>query len=38
MENRESLTATPTILINGYQLSDKYKIEDLVSFTDIDIH
>lgn len=32
------LTATPTILINGYQLSDKYKIEDLVSFTDIDIH
>lgn len=31
------LSATPTILINGYQLPDKYKIEDLNFLTDINI-
>lgn len=34
-ENR--LTATPTILINGYQLPDNYKIEDMRHFGDLNI-
>ncbi len=37
-ENWKSLTAlsaTPTILVNGYKLPDNYKIEDLVYFTSL---
>lgn len=29
------LSATPTILVNGYKLPSNYKIEDLIYFTDI---
>ena len=29
--------ATPTILINGYELPENYKIEDLVYFTKLKI-
>lgn len=36
LENR--LTATPTILINGYQLPDNYKIEDMRHFVDLNIN
>ena len=35
-ENR--LTATPTVLINGYQLPDSYKIEDMRHFGDLNIN
>ena len=31
------LMATPTILINGYELPDVYKIEDLMFFKDLRI-
>ena len=31
------LMATPTILINGYELPDVYKIEDLIFFKDLRI-
>ena len=31
------LMATPTILINGYELPDVYKIEDLIFFKDFRI-
>lgn len=36
IENR--IAATPTILINGYKLPEKYKIEDLRYLTDIEIN
>lgn len=36
LENR--LTATPTVLINGYQLPDSYKIEDMRHFGDLNIN
>ena len=29
------LTATPTILINGYKLSDEYELEDLAMIDNI---
>lgn len=32
-----SLSATPTILVNGYLLPNKYKIEDLVDFCELEI-
>lgn len=32
-----ALTATPTILINGYKLPDSYKIEDLKYFSTLDL-
>jgi len=31
------LRATPTILVNGYQLPENYKIEDLIYFTELEI-
>ncbi|MDR0866090.1 MAG: thioredoxin domain-containing protein [Candidatus Symbiothrix sp.] len=34
---RTQLRATPTILVNGYQLPDNYKIEDLRYFTELAI-
>ena len=33
MESKTQLRATPTILVNGYQLPENYKIEDLKYFT-----
>ncbi|MCD8031423.1 MAG: thioredoxin domain-containing protein [Bacteroides sp.] len=33
--NRTQISATPTILINGYQLPENYKIEDLAFITNI---
>lgn len=32
------ISATPTILINGYLLPDKYKIEDMIEFVDLNIN
>lgn len=37
MEKETKLMATPTILINGYELPDVYKIEDLMFFKDLRI-
>jgi protein-disulfide isomerase len=34
---RTQLRATPTILVNGFQLPNNYRIEDLKYFTDIEI-
>jgi hypothetical protein len=34
---KTQLRATPTILVNGYQLSESYKVEDLRYFTDLDL-
>ena len=36
-KQKTQLRATPTILINGYQLPESYKIEDLRYFTDLDL-
>ncbi len=36
-KEKTKLQATPTILVNGYQLPDNYKIEDLKYFTHLDI-
>jgi protein-disulfide isomerase len=36
-EEKTKLNATPTILINGYQLPDNYKIEDLRYFTELTV-
>ncbi|MDR0794539.1 MAG: thioredoxin domain-containing protein [Tannerella sp.] len=33
---KTQIRATPTVLVNGYQLPDSYKIEDLQHFTDLD--
>ena len=35
---KNKLTATPTILINGYQLPDNYKIEDMRYLGDLNIN
>jgi len=35
--NVTNIKATPTILFNGYTLPEKYKVEDLVYFTDSEI-
>ena len=35
--NKTQLRATPTILVNGYQLPENYKVEDLRYFTDYNI-
>jgi len=32
------LTATPTILVNGYKLPGNYKIEDLKNFTEFSVN
>ena len=34
---KTQLRATPTVLVNGYQLPESYKIEDLRYFTDLDL-
>ena len=31
------LRGTPTVLVNGYQLPESYKIEDLQYFTDLEL-
>lgn len=36
-KEKSGLTATPTILINGYKLPDNFKIEDMRYFSDIEI-
>ena len=36
-KKEKKLMATPTILINGYELPDVYKIEDLIFFKDLRI-
>jgi hypothetical protein len=36
-QEQQQLTATPTVLINGYELPENYKIADLMYFTDLDI-
>lgn len=36
-KQKMQLHATPTILINGYQLADNYKIEDLKYFTEFNV-
>lgn len=35
---RSHLMSTPTVLINGYKLPDKYKIEDIMEFTNLDVN
>ena len=35
---KTQIRATPTILVNGYQLPANYKIEDLRYFTEFDLH
>jgi hypothetical protein len=37
-KEKTQLRATPTVLINGYVLPDKYKIEDLKYFTNLNIN
>ena len=34
---KTQLRATPTILVNGYQLPENYKIEDLLYFTEFNV-
>ena len=34
---KSQLRATPTVLVNGYQLPDIYKIEDLQNFTEFNV-
>jgi len=36
-KEKTKLTATPTLLVNGYKLPDNYKIEDLKNFADVEI-
>jgi hypothetical protein len=36
-KTKNQLRGTPTILVNGYQLPESYKIEDLRYFTDLDL-
>jgi len=35
--NKTQLRATPTVLVNGYQLPENYKIEDLRYFTEFSV-
>jgi len=35
--NKTQLRATPTVLLNGYQLPENYKVEDLRYFTELNI-
>ena len=37
-KQQSHLMATPTILINGYKLPDRYKIEDLADFMNLNIN
>ena len=34
---KNQLRATPTVLVNGYQLPENYKIEDLRYFTEFNV-
>ena len=36
-KKKTQLRATPTILVNGYQLPENYKVEDLLYFTELNI-
>ena len=36
-KQKTQISATPTVLINGYKLPESYKIEDLRYFTDLTI-
>ena len=36
-KSKTQLRSTPTILINGYQLPEIYKVEDLRYFTNLDL-
>jgi uncharacterized membrane protein len=36
-KDKTQIRATPTVLVNGYQLPDSYKIENLRYFTDLDL-
>lgn len=36
-KDKTQIRATPTVLVNGYQLPENYKIEDLRYFTDLDL-
>ena len=36
-KNKNQLRGTPTVLVNGYQLPESYKIEDLRYFTDLEL-
>lgn len=36
-KNKTQIRATPTVLVNGYQLPENYKIEDLQYFIDLDL-
>jgi len=35
--NKTQLRATPTMLVNGYQLPENYKVEDLRYFTEFNV-
>jgi protein-disulfide isomerase len=37
-KEKTKLRATPTILVNGYQLPENYKIEDLRYLTEFDVN
>ena len=36
-KQKTQISATPTVLINGYKLPESYKIEGLRYFTDLDV-
>ena len=36
-KKKTQIRATPTVLVNGHQLPESYKIEDLRYFTDLDL-
>ena len=36
-KKKSQLRATPTILVNDYQLPENYKVEDLLYFTELNI-
>jgi len=36
-KKKAQLRSTPTILVNGYKLSESYKVEDLKYFTGINL-
>ena len=37
-KKKSQIRGTPTILVNGYQLPENYKIEDLQNFTDFNVN
>ena len=36
-KQKTQIKATPTVLVNGYQLPETYKVEDLRYFTDFNL-